>query len=43
MNAQKACQMALKGESFPEEGFKFMWSTCYGKTTYTPHIHVSKS
>jgi hypothetical protein len=37
MNAQKACQMALKGESFPEEGFKFMWGTCYGTTTYLGH------
>ncbi len=29
--------MALKGESFPEEGFKFMWGTCYGTTTYLGH------
>jgi hypothetical protein len=42
LNAPKAQQTALKWESFPDESFKFKWSSRYGRTTYALDIHESR-
>jgi hypothetical protein len=42
INSLKACKMALKWETFPDESIKYKLSSRYGTTTYALDIHVSR-